>query len=366
MELINATRMTVGYTMGLEPSGRELLVVAIKGTFKLPAPGDANVGLADEQLPLVMADTFFGEPGLSAPRMEIDYAPRKHACDVLLVGSAHSPGGRPASRVQVGMKVGPLVKSFNAVGNRHWQVTALTLNVSDIEPFVQMPIDYGHAFGGVDNSTEGKESAYMRNPAGRGYARTTKTSWLDGRPLPNTEALNEQVSDPGGDYTPASFGVIGRHWQPRIGYAGTYDDAWLADHFPFLPPDFDERYFQAAPADQQLPIPKAPLEVALLNLTPDGRRSFMLPYFEAPVHVFPKNGEREDHIAQLDTIVFEPDAERFTMTWRLTRPLKRNMFEIAQVLVGRKGREWWQQREQVAFPIPVVMVPMEKPEEADA
>jgi hypothetical protein len=28
------------------------------------------------------------------------------------------------------------------------------------------------------------------------------------------------------------------------------------------------------------------------------------------------------------------------------------------VLVGKKGREWWQQREEVAFPIPVVMVPM--------
>jgi hypothetical protein len=42
------------------------------------------------------------------------------------------------------------------------------------------------------------------------------------------------------------------------------------------------------------------------------------------------------------------------------------MHEIAQVLVGRKGREWWQQREQVAFPIPVVMVPAEAPAEAAA
>ena len=43
------------------------------------------------------------------------------------------------------------------------------------------------------------------------------------------------------------------------------------------------------------------------------------------------------------------------------------MYEIAQVLVGKKGREWWQQREQVAFPIPVVMVPMDNvpPREAD-
>jgi hypothetical protein len=37
------------------------------------------------------------------------------------------------------------------------------------------------------------------------------------------------------------------------------------------------------------------------------------------------------------------------------------MFEIAQVLVGKKGREWWQQRGKVNFPIPVVMVPMPRP-----
>ena len=76
--------------------------------------------------------------------------------------------------------------------------------------------------------------------------------------------------------------------------------------------------------------------------------------------MFPKRGEREDLTARLDTIVFEPDAQRFTMSWRVARPLKRSMHELAQVLVGKKGREWWQQRERVAFPIPVVMVPMEQ------
>jgi hypothetical protein len=29
------------------------------------------------------------------------------------------------------------------------------------------------------------------------------------------------------------------------------------------------------------------------------------------------------------------------------------------MLVGRKGREWWQQREEVAFPLPVVAEPVE-------
>ncbi len=67
MELINATRMVAGYTMGIEPSGRELLVVVIKGTFRLPRRRTSRCGWHDEQLPLVMADTFTGEPGLSAP-----------------------------------------------------------------------------------------------------------------------------------------------------------------------------------------------------------------------------------------------------------------------------------------------------------
>jgi hypothetical protein len=87
------------------------------------------------------------------------------------------------------------------------------------------------------------------------------------------------------------------------------------------------------------------MEVVLSGFTPDGERRFMLPHFEAPVHIFPKRGDREDLVASLDTIVFEPDAERFTMSWRVARPLKKNMHEIAQVLVGQEGRLWWQQRE---------------------
>jgi hypothetical protein len=42
------------------------------------------------------------------------------------------------------------------------------------------------------------------------------------------------------------------------------------------------------------------------------------------------------------------------MTWRVARPLKKNMFEVAQVLVGKKGREWWHQREEISFPIPFI------------
>lgn len=371
MELINATRMVAGYNMGIEPSGRELLVVVIKGTFHLPRTPEEPLRLTEEQLPLVMADTFTGEPGLSAPVYEVDFAPRKKRVDVLLNGSAYAPDGRPATRVPVALRVNGMTKSFAVVGNRNWNIVAgVSANASAPEPFTVMPISYDRAFGGVDNKHDNpaKHAAFMRNPVGKGFHKYLKSEWVDGAPLPNTEELNRPVTSTDADYVPMSFGPLGRGWEPRYKYAGTYDQQWLDEHFPFLPPDFDEQYYQAAPLDQQFNGSLGGHEVALINLTPDGQRSFSLPVFEAPVHVFPKKGEREDLIAALDTLVLEPDQERLTMTWRVCRPLKKNMFEIAQVLVGKKGREWWQQREEIAFPIPVVAAPVNRaePELAEA
>ena len=80
MELLNATKMQAGYTMGMQPDGRELLVVVVKGTFVIPNAGE-EPKLAEEQVPLIEADTFTGEPGLSAPVYESDYSPRKLRCD---------------------------------------------------------------------------------------------------------------------------------------------------------------------------------------------------------------------------------------------------------------------------------------------
>ena len=360
MELINATRMVAGYTMGIEPSGRELLVVVIKGTFQLSRTSDEPLRLAEEQLPLVMADTFTGEPGLSAPICEVDFAPRKKRCDVLLIGSAYAPGGRPTTRVQVGLHVNGITKSFAVVGHRHWRAGPASISPSDPEPFAVLPFSYDTAFGGMDNKHEdsSKHAAFMRNPVGKGFHKHLRSDWVDGAPLPNTEELNRPVTEPNGNFAPMSFGPIGRGWEPRYRYAGTYDQNWLDNIFPFLPSDFDEQYYQAAPLDQQVNGPLGGREVTLLNVTADGRRSLTIPSFEAPVHIFPKRGDRENLNATLDTMVLEPDRERLTMTWRVARPLKRNMFEIAQILVGKKGKEWWQQRQEVSFPIPVVMVPM--------
>ncbi|MEY4561751.1 MAG: hypothetical protein RLZZ618_1028 [Pseudomonadota bacterium] len=367
MQLINSTRMLAGYNMGLEPSGRESLVVAVKGTFRFPVPGEpaGHFALHEEQAPLVMADTFTGEAGLSSPVHEIDFAPRKLRCDILLVCSAHAPEGRPVPRVDVGVRVGSWSKSFSVVGPRQWDCGIATLRATAAEPFTRQAISYDVAYGGVDVRHEdpAKHAAFMANPVGRGFHKHLQKEWVHGRPLPLTEELGRPVSDTDGAYRPMSFGPVGRSWDPRAAWAGTYDDAWREKHFPFLPPDFDEQYFQAAPLDQQVPLDffrQGPVEVTLSNLTPEGLTRFTIPELVAPVHIFPKRGEREDLTAVLDTVVIEPDLQRFSLTWRVARPLRKNMFEIAQVVVGKKGREWWQLREgRGTFPVPVVMVPMD-------
>jgi hypothetical protein len=356
VELINATRMVAGYTVATDVDGREHLVIVVKGTFHIPSVAGSGVRLGDVQEPLLTSDVFFGEPGLSAPRWEAEYVLRKPRCDVLLNGTAHAPRGRPAERVLVGMRVGSLSKSFAVVGDRHW-IGGPSPRASKAVPFVTMPLEYGRAFGGValNRDDPAEHFAYLPNPVGRGYHKQLAGRFFEGEPLPNLEEKSVPVTDPGGDYRPMSFGPVGRSWMPRVQFGGTYDQKWQEEVFPFLPADFDDQYFQCAPADQQIPKPAEDLRCTLINLTAEGRREFLLPRFEAPIHVFPRSGGREDLLGLLDTVCIDPDIDRATLVWRVARPLRRNIFEIEQVLVGRKGPDWWQEFERPGFPVPVVV-----------
>lgn len=346
MKLLNATRMQAGYTMGMKPDGRELLVATVKGTFTIPANG-SEPQLAEEQVSLVEADVFTGEPGFSSTRYETDYVPVKPRCEVLLNGSAYAPGGRSATRVTVSLQVGPISKSFDVVGNRLWVATLVGAVASQPETFVTMPISYDKAFGGVDaaHPDSAKHRFYEFNHAGVGFHHQTGREYMDGTPLPNTEESGRPVENLRGSYRPMAFGPIGRAWTPRVRFAGTYDQNWIDNIFPFLPPDFDEQYYQSAPADQQMDNPQGGEEIILKNLTPEGYTSFRLPPLNMPVVFYPRHAENKETNAVVDTIVIEPDLHRFTLTWRSHVPLQKNIFEIEQILVGEMPRGWYRARE---------------------
>src|SRR5690606_12055383 len=75
------------------------------------------------------------------------------------------------------------------------------------------------------------------------------------------------------------------------------------------------------------------------------RAGFKVPRLEVPVTFFLRNGGHETVQAAIDTLVIDTDVGALELTWRTSRPLKRNMFEIAQLLVGNRSRAWWRARE---------------------
>ena len=346
MNLTNATKFPAAYTMGMEPSGRELLVVAVKATFTIPMDGRVSVP-AKKQVSLVEADVFAGEPGGSAPLYECDFAPKKPKCDVILNGTAYAPGGKPAEVVPVMLQVGSMSKSFNVVGNRAWVKDVFSWKATRPVPFAEMPISYANAFGGRDVSDpdETKHRWYEANHAGIGFHTNLYARLVEGKLLPNTEEIGKPVEKPDGKYRPMALGPIGRAWEPRYKLAGTYDQKWLDDVCPFLPADFKDEYYQCVPRDQQIPYLKGGEEVVLVNLLPSGTLRFQIPELQIPVSFFHKDSGPAEIPAVCDTLTIEPDLGRYQMTWRSTIPLRRNVFEIREILVGPFSRGYRKARE---------------------
>jgi hypothetical protein len=336
MDFVNKTGLEAGWTMGFDRDGRELVIVVVKVTFTIPSKASQEPVPAEEQVPLTKSDVFSGEPGFSAPVFESDFAHRKPKCDVLLNGSAYAPGGKPINRLTVSLQVGSMKKSFDVVGNRAWKRGVLLVTATDPEPFTMMPISYDHAFGGIDRSQEEplKHRWYPTNHAGVGYHEYLDEQFVDGKPLPNTEETGKRVIYPRGPYRPMAFGPIGRAWQPRPLYAGTYDQKWLDNEAPFWPDNFDYRYFQAAPADQQIPYPRGGEEVVLTGLTSGGVTQFRLPRWQVPVVMVPVDGRAFELNTVIDTIVIEPDLNRLTLTRRAAMPMRRSCFDIGQTTIG--------------------------------
>jgi hypothetical protein len=345
MQLLNATQMQAGYTLGIDPAGRERIVVVVKGTFMFPKKPDVESELAEEQVPLVTADQFTGEPGLSAPVYEADFPPYKPRCDVLLNGSAYAPAGRSLTTVTVAVQVGPMSKSFHVIGDRVWEKGITGVTAGAPRRFEVMPLSYDRAFGGSHPSERDPDlmDAFMPNPVGKGYYAGRDRNAV-GQSLPNTEELRRPISKPDAHYTPMSFGPIGRSWEPRFRFGGTYDQDWVDNVFPFLPADFDDRYYQAASADQQIPHLQGEEEVVLSNLTQRGRTAFRIPKMKMPVTFYLKSCERKETVAVIDTLMIEPDLARFILIWRVSLPLRRNIFEVGEAVAGNMPRAWYRAR----------------------
>lgn len=338
MQLRHTIHGAFGYTVATDPDGSERLVVVGKQShvFDPTHPGEVPLELAprDEQRALVEVDQFLGQPGLSAPWCEADYAAYKPRCDVLFVGSAYAPAGRPTTQCEVALRLGSIDKRARVLGPRQWSASLGGVRLTPPVPFERTPLSYAQAFGG---------EGYAPNPVGVGFA--SSYSEVDGRAAPSLEALDDPVRSPSATHRPIAYGPMGRGWHPRRPLAGTYDATWREQHAPFLPPDFDYAYFQSAPRDQQLEYPRGGERLTLVNLTASRLTHLRLPDSTMPVEFGRRDGSRQPSEAQLDTIWIDGDAGVLTLCWRSSLPLRGDLSEIDEVLFGPMSPGFYRARQ---------------------
>ncbi|WP_437293135.1 DUF2169 family type VI secretion system accessory protein [Sorangium sp. So ce426] len=312
-QLVNHTPYAAERCFARDRRGAEVWLVAVKGTFAIRDDGTTEV--ADAQEPVALAPLHFGDPDRSSLRYDADLVLTKPGTDVLVHGRAHAPNGKPAARVEVGLRCGPIAKRLVVVGDRTYRRGVLGVVPSEPEPFVEMPIRYERAFGGADPETSAREP---RNPAGVGFAERAQR--LLGRPAPNIEDPGAPISSAKDRPTPAGFGPLARGWAPRRALAGTFDRAWEEERMPLLPADFDDLFFFGAPADQRVPgFLREGTPVDLLHLTPGGLLRFRLPRTR-PCFRTSFGREAAEHRARLHTVIIEPDARRVILVWHTALP----------------------------------------------
>jgi hypothetical protein len=291
--------------------------------------------LEDEQHPLVAADKHYGSPENSSVRYESEYALRKPLTDVIVHGSARSPSGRPVENMVLRLETPGRTKDLLVSGDRFWNQGVFGVIPSVPKPFVTMPVVYERAFGGMDLSHENpsRHGAELRNLVGVGFHCNHDTDTVLGRPVPNIEDPMNRVKGLGDRPAPKGFGYVGRSWHPRLRYAGTYDQHWLEELRPFLPADFDERYFQGAPEDQQCERFRGGEALRCHGMTESPEWIVRVPTLTLPV-TFVFDHRREERAPEIDTVLLDSDQQTFMVIWRASIPAGKKIHALREIYIG--------------------------------
>ena len=312
----------------------ERLTVIVKATYELlPLGGGLEIAPKDRRRGIRTKDIPWGKPEVSSIFLPSDLCLRKPATDILVTARAYAPGGVAVPTLDVAVRVGTVQKLVKVFGLRVWQGGGMGLSSPRTLQYIDMRYDY--AWGGVDDSDPAKFLEEARNPVGLGVTRDGNA--LTHKPAPSIEdpanlLITHKTRPP-----PAGLGPIGRHWEPRRKFAGTWDDAWLEERAPLPPLDFDDRFNQcASPGLIADPPLRGGEEVSLLNLLEGGgATSFFLPTAAPELEFEVKGRPTERFTPHLDTLVIDA----WPRVPKLPRELTVELVWRASVAAPRRAKD---------------------------
>ena len=166
----------------------------------------------------------------------------KAGTDVLLIGSAWAPDKRPVTRMQVGMSVGGPQKTILVTGDRVWRDG----QPSDPQPFESMPLVWERAFGGVHRSGDKVAGRGAQSRWAADSPADVRPATCKGSPSPTSRIRRRRCSRS----ARSRAGVSGADRAVMAAASRVCRDLrrarGSAARAPYLPDDFDPRFFQCA------------------------------------------------------------------------------------------------------------------------
>jgi len=330
LQLKNLTPFAADIAVFPNEQGIEALYTIVKASFIF----NGNWTLADQQVPPQDADEYLGEPGLSSISIGSDFQTCKLNSDIVMVGDAIAPNNQQTTAMRVKLSVGKVSQSVQVFGDRIWDDGRIT----SPQPFVSMPMIYERAFGGRHQLDSDNYLAEERNPVGCGFAGKRTRQEMDGLPLPNIEFPEQLVSKIGDNPSPAGFGVCGPEWLPRREFSGSYDEEWHTHRAPYLPLDFDRRFYNVAHPKLIYPgFLQGGESIQIIGMNAAGELNFQLPIInlvcEATVA-----GELKLSEFNIETLILAPNEKQISIIWKAQLLCDKSLLEIEQVELKLSNR----------------------------
>ena len=207
---------TVEIVPGRNERDETVFSVIVKRSYTIGEGGAVARRIPGE--PLRKSDGYYdhGSPDFATVEHEHELAACKAATDVVVIGRAWAPVGRPVHAITVGVRVGQREKRLQVTGDRTCRYRSDGPPAfSEPLPFTSMPIRYERAYGGCDElSFPDIPFHYPRNPLGTGVVLRNVRDVVDGLALPNIEdpddLLTPERSDHRGAGALASTAAPGR------------------------------------------------------------------------------------------------------------------------------------------------------------
>lgn len=338
-EVDNKTDFFVHPQLLLDRDG-EKLVVIVKATFEQERDGTFEAAPREGVRAVRLADVPWGEPEVPSIAYPADLCLRKPGTDVIVVAKAYPPAGKQVTSFDVLVQAGPVKKAVRVFGPRVW--TQGGAGLTKPGPATEVEMRYDNAFGGIDDSDPQNLLEEPRNPVGTGMVRDGNA--LTHKPAPCIEDIEVLLASFRTRPPPAGICAVGRSYEPRRRFAGTYDKTWVETRAPLPPEDFDDRFNNcASPGMTAQPPLAGGEEVALMGLVPGGGPlKFTLP--KVPIEITFQFEDRPPVVARphLDTLLVDtldagPDKPvAFEMTWRASVRPPRKMKDVRVIVRERK------------------------------